>query len=110
MDNYGEKLIKIIPIQDCKDRHLYRINSRNFNLGVFDAENRDFIGIRTKIGDTFLDRENHSLGCVKVLQEVEKIPDNIELTIGHRSETELNIWGDRSWVENKDLFNYLENK
>jgi len=47
---------------------------------------------------------------VKVLQEVEKIPDNIELTIGHRSETELNIWGDRSWVENKDLFNYLENK
>jgi len=45
-----------------------------------------------------------------VLQEVEKIPDNIELTIGHRSETELNVWGDRLWVENKDLFNYLENK
>jgi len=47
---------------------------------------------------------------VKVLEEVEKIPDNIELTIGHRSETELNVWGDRLWVENKDLFNYLENK
>jgi hypothetical protein len=47
---------------------------------------------------------------VKVLEEIEKIPENIELTIGHRSETELNVWGDRLWVENKDLFNYLENK
>lgn len=47
---------------------------------------------------------------MKVLEEIEKIPENIELTIGHRSETELNVWGDRLWVENKDLFNYLENK
>lgn len=45
-----------------------------------------------------------------MLREVEKIPDNIELKIGHRSETELNVWGDHLWVENKDLFNYLENK
>ena len=102
--------MKIIPLQDCKDRHLYRINSRNFNLGVFDAKTRDFIGIRTKIGDTFLDRENHTLGCVKVLEEIEKIPEYIKLNTGHFSETELSVLGDRLWIENSDLFNYLENK
>lgn len=45
---------------------------------------------------------------MKVLEEIEKIPDNIEVKIGYRSETELNLWGDRLWVENQDLFNYLE--
>lgn len=100
----------IIPLQDCKDRYLYKINSRNFNLGVFDAKNRDFIGIRHKCGDIFLDRENHTLGCVKVLEEIEKMPEHIELKKGHFSETELNIWHDPLWIENKDLFNYLENK
>jgi hypothetical protein len=102
--------MKIIPLQDCKDRYLYKINSRNFNLGVFDAENRDFIGIRHKCGETFLDRENHTLGCVKVLDEIEKIPENIKLNTGHFSETELSVLGDRLWIENSDLFNYLENK
>lgn len=45
-----------------------------------------------------------------MFEEIENIPDHIELKIGHRSETELNVWGDRLWVENKDLFNYLEDK
>lgn len=97
-------------MQDCKDRYLYRINARNFNLGVFDCKNRDFIGIRHKCGETFLDKENHFIGCVKVLEEIEKIPDHIELNIGHFSETELSVWGDRLWIENTNLFNYLENK
>lgn len=55
-----------------------------------------------------MDRENHTLGCVKVYKEIEKMPEHIELKEGHFSETELNIWHDPLWIENKDLFNYLK--
>jgi hypothetical protein len=101
-------------LENCKDRYLYKIVSRNFGLGVFDAKNRDFIGIRNKCGDTFLDRENYTIGCVKVLEEIEKIPDNIELTVGGFSDTlkqHYTVFGKKSvgplWLDNIDLFNYL---
>ena len=45
-----------------------------------------------------------------MLEEIEKIPEYIKLNIGHFSETELSVLGDRLWIENSDLFNYLENK
>jgi hypothetical protein len=100
----------IIPLKDCKDRHLYKVVARNFRLGVFDLKNKDFIGIRHKCGDIFLDRENHSESCVRVLEELEKIPDHIELKTGHFSETEKNVWNDPLWIDNIDLFTYLDQK
>lgn len=99
-----------ILLKDCKDRHLYKIVARNFRLGVFDSKNKDFIGIRHKCGDVFLDRENHSAGCVRVLEELEKIPDRIELKTGHFSESEKNIWNGPLWIDNIDLFTYLDQK
>ena len=43
-----------------------------------------------------------------MLEEIEKIPEYIKLNTGHFSETELSVLGDRLWIENSDLFNYLE--
>lgn len=31
-----------IPLTECRDRHLYRIKSRNLRLGVFRAETESF--------------------------------------------------------------------
>ena len=45
-----------------------------------------------------------------MLEEIEKIPEYFKLNTGHFSETELSVLGDRLWIENSDLFNYLENK
>jgi len=42
-----------------------------------------------------------------VLEEIEKIPEYIKLNTGNFSETELSVLGDRLWIENSDLFNYL---
>lgn len=43
-----------------------------------------------------------------MLEEIEKIPDHIKLNTGHFSETELSVWGDKLWIENNNLFNYLK--
>jgi hypothetical protein len=69
------KDFKYIPIKDCKDGYLYRINSRNLSLGVYRAETKDFLGIRTKFGDRYLFAEDHydlgePHGTVKPKEEI----------------------------------------
>jgi len=49
----------MIPIDQCEDRRLYRIHSRNLSCGVYRAETKGFIGIRTKFGDRYLFEEFH---------------------------------------------------
>jgi hypothetical protein len=39
---------------------VYRLHSRNLKLGVFSADSRSFIGIRTKFGFRYLDSEIHA--------------------------------------------------
>lgn len=48
-----------IPLDECVDRGLYKINSRNLTLGVYVAERQGFIGIREKFGSKFLFTEFH---------------------------------------------------
>ena len=68
---------KHIPLADCKDRQLYRINSRNLTYGVFDAATGGFNGLRTKFGSTYVFMEYHwdkgpPYGTVR---PVEALPD-----------------------------------
>lgn len=46
----------MIPLEDLVVGAVYKLNSRNLNLGVF-TEHNSFIGIRTKFGNRFLDEE-----------------------------------------------------
>ena len=129
-----------IPLSECKDRHLYKIVSRNLTLGVFNAERKGFIGIREKFGGCYLFMEFHwdtgaPYGTVSPLKELEKIPDNIQVsedlgTADSKSSRKL-IWDDNKYgwffeddgkkfisqrdsypvsITNEVLFNYLKVK
>ena len=74
----------MIPKDLCRDRFLYRINSRNLLSGVYRSATGGFIGIRAKFGDLYLFEEYHHdngmpFGTVFPLEELEKLPDGILL-------------------------------
>lgn len=48
-----------IKLEDCQHRKLYKLIARNILIGVFNKDDQDFTGIRTKFGNRFLDSENH---------------------------------------------------
>lgn len=47
-----------IPMGECVKGHLYKIQSRNLSVGVYDGDS-GFIGIRTKFYDKYLFTEYH---------------------------------------------------
>lgn len=53
----------MIPIADLKPGYLYRLKARNIRMGIWNPELQGgkgaFIGIRTKFGNRYLDRELH---------------------------------------------------
>lgn len=50
---------KYIKLDDCIHGNLYKINARNFNLGVYTLGEQGFLGIRYKFGSEFLALEYH---------------------------------------------------
>lgn len=48
-----------IPMNKCVHGGLYRVDARNFRLGVYNAQNGYFSGIRHKWGYVYLDKEFH---------------------------------------------------
>lgn len=79
------KNLPYLPREECKDRHLYRIASRNLPIGVWRSETKSFVGIRLKFGARFLDEENHwdepAYATAKPLELLEPLPDGIALTV-----------------------------
>lgn len=77
----------MIPRDQCKNRRLYRIQSRNLSLGVFHAETCGFFGLRKKFGHVFAFEEFHwdngpPYGTVKPLEELpETLPEGIVLAV-----------------------------
>lgn len=76
----------MIKLEDCKNRRVYKIHSRNLLLGVFDATCLGFIGIREKFGELFLFTEYHwdngpPHGTVKPLEDTGiDLPRDINLS------------------------------
>jgi len=74
----------VISKEDCIDRCLYKINSRNLILGVYKQSTGGFLGIRTKFGSRFIFEEYHwdngpPFGTVKPIEMLEDfLPENIE--------------------------------
>lgn len=97
-----------IPLDQCQHRHLYTLNARNLTLGVYNANLKAFIGIRTKLGSRFLDIEFHwdtgsPFGTACPLEDVGILPDSIEPIDGH-GDPDL-----RLRTPNDELFTYLLN-
>jgi hypothetical protein len=76
----------MIPLADCKDRRVYRLQSRNLDFGVFRAATGGFIGLREKFGDRYLFEELHrgdGGGTASPLEELaEELPVEIPLREG----------------------------
>ena len=74
---------KYIALEDCKDRFLYRLKSRNLSLGVFNKKRNGFVGIREKFGARYLATEYHydtgaPFGTAQPLEELEEMPAGLE--------------------------------
>ena len=76
-----------------KTRYVYRLQSRNLSVGVYRETDsgeygisRGFTGIRTKFGARYLDtevwNEPPGNGTATPLEELGRVPDDIELTEG----------------------------
>lgn len=75
-----------VRVPDLQERGLYRLYSRNLDLGVWDGK-EGFIGIRTKFGERFLFKEIHFdldkyFGTVRPVELTDTLPDDIELVEG----------------------------
>lgn len=76
-----------IDLEDCKNKRLYLVRSRNLmeGLGIFCEADKAFYGLRYKFGSTFVEREYHwdtgaPYGTVKPLELLEtEIPENLNL-------------------------------
>jgi len=102
-----------IPLDQCRDRRVYRVLSRNLSLGVFRASSRGFIGIRTKFGSRFLFEEYHwdtgaPYGTANPLEELGvTLPDDIGLEMDLGSEDEVTgrlVGFDKTIVEGEFLY------
>jgi hypothetical protein len=93
----------MIALDDCKERHVYTLKSRNLSLGVCVTKNgeKGFIGIRYKLGDRYLFNELHydacnRFGTARPIEDVVVLPDNIVASESIDSRS------------NKALFDYLD--
>lgn len=74
-----------IPLEDCEDRYIYRLKSRNLKFGVFVERTKGFIGIREKFGNEFLFTEYHHdadphLGTARPIERIREITnENIRM-------------------------------
>lgn len=74
----------MLKLEELKVRKVYEVDARNFSVGVWTGE--FFIGIRYKMGSTFLDREFHydsdpHFGTVQPIKEIGEVPEGIELLL-----------------------------
>lgn len=95
-----------IPIEQCRHGWLYRLYSRNLNLGVYRENDHGFIGIRHKMGSRFLFTEFHwdngpPHGTANPLEALCECP--IE-----RLDEYLEQDGQRSFEDNTALFEWIE--
>ena len=79
-----------IDLGQCKDRGVYKLSSRNLTIGVFDSSANSFMGIRTKFGNEFLDREIHwdadiSFGTACPIEYMGDLPTDVVHNVSSRA-------------------------
>lgn len=85
-----------IALDECRHGFLYKIESRNLAIGVYDTDSKGFIGIRTKFNFRYLFTELHwdacpTFGTVKPLELLEECPHKLD----HESEVLFDWLNDR---------------
>jgi hypothetical protein len=96
----------MIPREECEDRRLYLIRSRNLLVGAFRAETGGFIGIREKFHDLYLFEEYHRdngppYGTVAPVEALDAwVPEDVPLS-------EF-LPDHKTLTSNRALFDFLE--
>lgn len=91
-----------IPLSKCKHGFLYMVHARNFSYGVFNSRNNSFIGVRYKLGSSFLFPELHHdadphFGTVKPLSELVQLPPAIQISDSIYDDTlTTDLWAERN--------------
>jgi hypothetical protein len=112
-----------IPMDQCKNGGLYRISSRNLDLGVYNATSQGFIGIREKFGNLYLFTEYHwdtgepfgTVCPIELLEDcplppTEKIQSVVDEEYIKTAITSAVLVGDTIKIENEALFEWLAMK
>ena len=130
----------MIPMNECKNGGLYKIDSRNLAFGVYNEAQQGFVGIREKFGNEYLFTEFHwdtgepfGTVCPQELLEMCPLPDIREHSDTFDWKTKRKVeWGGfvkdggKGWYfvdtgeasedisptteDNEALFKYLEEK
>jgi hypothetical protein len=96
-----------LRVGECRDRHVYRLNSRNLTYGVFVSGRLSFYGVRTKFGDRFIAEESHwdngpPHGTAYPQEDLGTLPDDIE-AVGSFGPFEVGtgrrVWWDQTAVD-----------
>lgn len=103
--------MKKIPIPELIKGRVYRIKSRNLQVGVYDGEG-GFIGLREKFGSCYLFTEFHwdhdpTYGTVAEQEDTgHDLPDGIEAaeSVRHKKKSEDDK---RIFDDNDRLYNFL---
>jgi len=79
----GKIKMNYIPLDQCELGGIYKINSRNLTIGVYDGA-EGFIGIRKKFSEIYLFTEFHHdqgppCGTVYPLEKIGTLPSHINL-------------------------------
>lgn len=71
-----------LPKGDCVHRGLYRVLARNIKLAVYNETVGEFLGIREKFGNRFVDGEKHwDEKYFATCKPVELLPDQLPVDI-----------------------------
>ncbi len=79
-----------LKVEECEDRAFYRVDGRNFNLGISVKGGTHFLGLRYKFG-YFVTEEVHydeddRCGTVQPLEKLKyKVPDDMDLENYHNN-------------------------
>jgi hypothetical protein len=83
-----EDLIKHIPMNKCKDKHLYIIDTEGADLGIYDSKNHGFKISYFKLGVYHIGTEFHwdadpPFGTVKPIAKLEFVGDKTDEDLIH---------------------------
>jgi hypothetical protein len=100
-----------IPLNECIHGGLYRIDSRNLSIGVFDEKAQGYVGIREKFGARFLFTEyDWDTGPPFGTATPKEFLGMCPITDLAESHSTIDEEGDKIAKTNQPLFDWLDQK
>ena len=103
--------LETIPIKDCLDGWLYKIDARNTWYGIWSAEHQGFFYLRKKFTSRFIDMEFHWETGEPYGTASPKLPiEFYKSMVGVQKWMAKGHCTDKEVKDRKDMFDYLDKK